>query len=113
MAGEQTGKTLTDRMVGIAHWMNPVTSDPAAPLTVGSFNAAGSATVVQVVGHLAYVALGSQGLQIVDVTNPAAPAAVGHLDTSHKARDLEVVGDRVYVADGGSGLHCEGFPGAL
>lgn len=37
MAGEQTGKTLTDRMVGIAHWMNPVTSDPAAPLKTVSF----------------------------------------------------------------------------
>lgn len=37
MADGQTSKTFLDRMVGVANWMNPVTSDPAGPLKTASF----------------------------------------------------------------------------
>ncbi len=83
------------------------------------------------VGHLAYVADGSAGLQIVDLTDPAHPVQLGGYDTdgyvlhvqvvgdleqssraarvggfesAGSVRDLAVVGDHVYLADGSDGL---------
>lgn len=37
MAGLRKQKSFIDRMVSVANWMNPVTSDPAAPLKTVSF----------------------------------------------------------------------------
>ncbi len=52
------------------------------------------------VGGLAYVADGTSGLQIIDVSNPAAPVQLGALDTPDLARDVAVVGGLAYVAEG-------------
>jgi Ca2+-binding RTX toxin-like protein len=56
------------------------------------------------VGNYAYVADGSSGLQIIDISNPAAPTLAGTYDTPGYAQEVQVVGNYAYVADGGSGL---------
>ena len=59
---------------------------------------------VQVVGTVAYVADGSAGLQILDVSNPGNVTRLGGYDTSGDALDVQVVGTVAYVADYGAGL---------
>ncbi len=59
---------------------------------------------VQVVGDIAYVADGLEGVKIVNVGNPAAPMLLGSFATGGDARDLAVVGNRAYVATGAPGL---------
>jgi hypothetical protein len=71
---------------------------------VGSADTPGNANDVRVVGNLAYVADGSFGLRIFNVSNPASPAFVGALDTVGEAMDVMVFGNRAYVADGDAGL---------
>ena len=48
-------------------------------ITVGALDTPGTARGVEVVGELAYVADGSSGLRVIDVSNPAAPVARGAL----------------------------------
>ena len=56
------------------------------------------------VGNFAYVADGTSGLQIINITNPLAPTFAGTLDTPGDASDVVVYGNTAYVADGASGL---------
>lgn len=62
------------------------------------------ANKVQVVGDIAYVADGLEGVKVINVSNPAAPVLLGSFATGGDARDLTVVGDRAYVATGAPGL---------
>lgn len=55
-------------------------------------------------GATAYVAAGTGGLQIIDVSDPARPARRGSFVTGD-ARDLFVSGAYAYLADGNGGLH--------
>ena len=52
----------------------------------------GTAWDVKVVGNLAYLALGSGGLMILDVSNPTSPVCLGSYDTSGTAYGVAVVG---------------------
>jgi len=72
---------------------------PVANLALPSFG-----NNLDVVGDLAYVAAGSTGLQVVDVSDRTNPHIVGALDTPGNAFDVRVVGTTAYVADGASGL---------
>jgi hypothetical protein len=74
------------------------------PRSLGSLAIPGYANNVDVNGNFAYVAAGSTGLQVVDVSNPALPLIVGSLDTPGNANDVRVAGNLAYVADGASGL---------
>jgi hypothetical protein len=53
---------------------------------------------------MAYIADGSSGLRVMDVSNVNAPAEVGYLDTPDFAMNVAVVGDLAYVSDGDGGL---------
>jgi hypothetical protein len=64
----------------------------------------GMAMDVQVVGNLAFVAIGAGGLLILDVTDPRNPLRVGSFDTPGEARSLMVDDGFAYVADGDEGL---------
>lgn len=75
-----------------------------APVALGSVPIPGFANDVDVSGNVAYVAAGSAGLQVVDVTDRSAPLVVGSYDTPGNANDVKVVGDVAFVADGASGL---------
>ncbi len=81
-----------------------VTVSSFAPTALSFINIPGFANNVDVSGDYAYVAAGSAGLQVVDVTDRAAPRIVGALDTPGNALDVRVVGTRAYVADGSAGL---------
>ncbi len=78
-------------------------SNPTEADTVGSLTSPGK---VAVSGNFAYVARGSSGLRIYDVTNPATPVAVGHStnDFGGSAADVAVSGNYAYVANGADGL---------
>jgi hypothetical protein len=65
---------------------------------------AGPALDVQVVGTLAYLAIGGGGLLILDVSDPANPRKVGAFDTLGEARSVTVSGDYAYIADGPAGF---------
>ncbi len=58
---------------------------------------------VEVVGSRAYVALGSSGLQLVDISNPSSPILRGRTDMPGAARRLQVQDNLAYVASSGLG----------
>ncbi len=64
----------------------------------------GYANNVDISGDYAFVAAGSAGLQVVDVSDRTAPEVVGSLDTEGTSIDVKIVGDLAYIADGEAGL---------
>jgi hypothetical protein len=64
----------------------------------------GFANNVDVAGNYAYIASGSAGLVVVDVTNRRTPSIVATLDTPGNANDVRVANGIAYVADGAAGL---------
>jgi hypothetical protein len=71
---------------------------------IGSVETPGNACAVTVAGNTAYVADGSGGLQVIDISNPASPQVIGAVDTPDSAYGITVVGSTAYVADRNSGL---------
>jgi len=64
----------------------------------------GFANGVAVSGNYAYVANGSGGLQVLDVSNPANPQRVSYCGTSGSAQGVAVSGNYAYVADDMAGF---------
>ncbi len=77
---------------------------PFVLTTLGTFVTAGSAEDVCLEGDYLYVADGSSGVQVLDVTDPAAPTLAGAISTPGGAAGLAAEGNRLYVADRGFGL---------
>jgi hypothetical protein len=71
---------------------------------VGFYNTPGYAYGVYVSGSLAYVADGSSGLRVIDVSSPENPFEVGFYDTPDWALGVYVSGNYAYVADDDYGL---------
>lgn len=71
---------------------------------IGSFNTPALARGVHVVGSTAYVADGTNGLVILDVTDPTNPVQLGGFDTADIALKVQVDGTTAYVADESDGL---------
>jgi len=69
-----------------------------------NYDTIGDSVGVAVVGNYAYVADGSNGLVIVDVTNPEAPTLKGSYDTAGTSWGVAVAGNYAYVADWDNGL---------
>lgn len=59
---------------------------------------------IDVTERLAFVAAGTQGLSVVDVTNAKAPVLKGSLQTGGEAREVIVSGSRAFVAAGPAGV---------
>ncbi len=74
------------------------------PEEIGQFDDGGNAWYVQVVGHLAFIADDSDGLEIIDISDPTAPCQVGQFDDGGYAYGVQVVGPLAYVCDGTDGL---------
>lgn len=55
-------------------------------------------------GDRAWLALGTYGVELVDLVDPVAIRRVARYDTLGEARDVLVAGDRVWVADAPGGL---------
>jgi hypothetical protein len=79
-----------------------VTNFTPAPLSQVSIP--GYANMVAINGNYAYVAAGSTGLQVVDVTNRSAPRVVASLATAGNADDIALVGNTAYISDDSAGL---------
>ncbi len=55
-------------------------------------------------GDFAYVAAGTSGLAVIDISDPTNPGAPVYEATNGNAVGVYVSGDYAYVANGGSGL---------
>ncbi len=77
---------------------------PFVPTLVGAYNTPGNATGVAVAGDLAFVADGSSGLQIIDISDPTNPTLAGTYNTLGHAYGIAVAGDLAFVADEDGGL---------
>ncbi len=64
-------------------------------MIIGSVDTPHFAKGVTIVGDMAYVADGSSGLQVIDITTPSEPVIIGSVDTPGPARGVAIVGDTV------------------
>jgi len=76
-----------------------------APTPLSFVSIPGFANGVAVNGNFAYVAAGSAGLQVVDVSNRSNPSIVASLVLSGNANDVTLLGNSAYVAADSAGLH--------
>jgi hypothetical protein len=89
--------TLSATAIGTIHTFSP---------TALSFvSIPGFANNVDINGNFAYVAAGSAGLQVVNVSDRTAPRIVAALALAGNANDVKLWGSRAYVAAGSAGLH--------
>ncbi|MFX0065563.1 MAG: Ser-Thr-rich GPI-anchored membrane family protein [Candidatus Hermodarchaeota archaeon] len=71
---------------------------------VGEFDDGGEAFDVVVSEPYAYVADGTDGLEIIDISTPSSPFKIGQFNDGGEAFDVVVSGPYAYVADGEDGL---------
>lgn len=64
----------------------------------------GTQTSIVKYGSRLYLAAGSAGVHIVDVSKPTSPTLLGTLETSGTARGIAIANTTLYVADGDHGL---------
>lgn len=76
---------------------------PANPSLIVTYNTANTIWDVQVRGEYAYAAIGSDGLEVLNLNNAASPRT-GGFDTGGFAYGVYLDGNYAYVADGESGL---------
>lgn len=80
-------------------------SNPASPVSLGTFDSAGMAMDIQLIGSRGYLADGDQGFAILDLTNPSNPTLLGAYNPGVFCVSAKVVGNRAYLACGDAGLH--------
>ena len=92
--------------VALVHSALPIAQPIVQPLLSGKWPAwpSGMARDVKVRNNFAYVAQGSGGMAVFDVSNPTNCVQVGGYDTSGESREIALVGNYAYVADGTGGL---------
>ncbi|MGD8752558.1 MAG: hypothetical protein PVG14_14105 [Anaerolineales bacterium] len=103
-------------------------SNPISPVEVGGYNSPGDARTVAVVElfdesvpeqtgtdeaaievtdasqRIAYIADGSSGLHLLDVSDPGNPVLLGSYNDAEFVQDVSVVGERVFLATRQQGL---------
>ena len=75
-------------------------STPTAPVHQSTYTTRGGALRLELVGHLAYLADGHEGLQVVDLSDPAHPQVAGTYTPTEPVRDVAVADGKVLVAVG-------------
>jgi len=85
-------------------WLSILDLTDGAVWRIGFLELGSFAGDIAVADHVAYVAGGTRGLQVVDVSNPSEPVLLGSYDTPGFAKGVTVSGNVVYVADGDGGL---------
>ncbi|MEK6279383.1 MAG: DUF5050 domain-containing protein [Acidobacteriota bacterium] len=104
VAGVSTGTATISVVNGARSAQATINVVSFSPSLMSFIQLAGQANNVDVSGDFAYVAVGSAGMQIVDVSDRRAPHIVSTLDTAGTANDIRVVSNLAYVADGSEGL---------
>lgn len=115
--GNASAATIVDKRLYLADGDRGVViwdfADPTHPLELGLADTTIKGVIepldpaplwVAVRAPYAYVANGTQGLLVLDVSNPAAPTQIAHLPLDDYAYTVMLDGDRAYVADIGRGL---------
>ncbi len=97
-----------DRTGGVANG-TPGQVAIASPTAVGSLATGGNANRVVVSGNYAYVAAGTSGLLIVDISTPSSPSVVGSVDTTGSTNDVILQGNYAYIVDGSTGAGTAGL----
>jgi PKD repeat protein len=70
----------------------------SSQVLLGSVDSAGYAFDIDVAGDKAYVADGSGGLQVVDISTPADPLILGSAESLDQALDVVVIGNLAFMA---------------
>lgn len=104
VAGSGAGQTTVRVSTGTVFAETTVLVTFVTPTALSGIDIPGYANNVDVAGNYAYVAAGSAGLVVVDVSDRTAPSVVATLNTPGNANDVRIVGNLVYIADGGGGL---------
>jgi hypothetical protein len=81
-----------------------VTVTGFSPKSLSFIGIPGFANGVAVNGNFAYIAAGSAGLQVVDVTDRSNPHIAGSLSLPGNANDVRLLGGVAYIAAGSAGL---------
>jgi hypothetical protein len=96
--GGNTGScAITISLSNLAETVNG-TIKAFTPKALSSLAIPGFANSVKVSGNYAYVAAGSAGLQVVDVTDRSAPKIVASLAVPSNANNLRIAGTTIYLA---------------
>ncbi len=74
-----------------------------SPVLVGDINTSGRTKDVHLAGNYCYLADGSGGLKVIDVTNPASPVFLDAYDTPY-AYGVFATEDYIYLCDRDNGL---------
>ncbi len=98
VAGEGLGRSDSGLII-----IDAGNSNPGTMQTIGRLDTTDPYDVF-VDGNYAYLADGSAGLRIINITNKASPSIVGTYNTPGKAYDVVVDGNYAYVADLSGGL---------
>ncbi len=77
---------------------------PGSSPIIGEVAIPGDVFDMTIEGNLLYLALGSVGVQVVDVTDPTNPTVIATFDTPDQAQTIAVENDRVFVDDRFGGL---------
>lgn len=93
--------TITNSTLSVAV---PGTVNSFTPTALSFVDIPGFANNVAVSGNFAYVAAGSAGLQVVDVSDRSHPQIVSSRSLPGNANDVVVAGNHAYVAAGSAGL---------
>lgn len=83
--------------------------DPESPTHKGELQTPGQGKDVALVGNLAFIAHGYEGLRVVNISDPAFPHPAIDLDTPGAAHGIDVAGDYAYIADSEYGLQAIKF----
>lgn len=78
--------------------------NPGAPVLRGEFHPGGSAESLDVKDFAAYIAAGTNGLEIYSVVNPQLPYRIGGNDVPGYSSGVQVSGESAFVASGSEGL---------
>lgn len=80
-------------------------TDPAAPRLLGTTASFADFVLgVAIAGTRAYVAAGSSGLHVVDISDPSRMSLLGSWDSPGSAEGVAISGSTAYLADGPFGL---------
>ena len=102
-AGNSGSCTITVTNNGFSAQAQAVVSS-FAPTALSFISIPGFANEVAVNGNYAYVAAGSAGLQVVNVSDRTNPSIVGSLALAGNSNDIKLLGNVAYIAGGSAGL---------
>ena len=80
------------------------TSDPSQLTPLGQVTVPGVIADIDVVGDIAYAALGAAGLAVIDLTNPASPILLDRCESAGHTRAVSATQSRLCTAEGAGGV---------